>query len=143
MGEELETGKLYLKTPDGQMVEWNGLENAQLITGSEVDHEENKIYGIINRNDSMEFECEAKITRQSWLTIMFGGNRRMIRRALRWYERLRRMELKHNVKLSNRFDHAAQCACFKANNKKPKTPHVYTYWFMMHIERKEKENDGN
>ena len=139
-GFEFGIGNLILKSSDGKEVKWDGLSTATLVpeetdvTGSCIDGEENKVYATLKNTESFEFECEARISRKSLLLFLVGDNKRMIRRALRWYEKLRRMELKGKAKFGNRLGLAAQYARFKENNRKHKTPHIYTYWFRMERE---------
>ena len=135
MGEEFEMGKLFLKTPDGEMVEWNGIQEVKVVTGSEVDHEENKIYATLNMSDSMEFECEGHLTKAGYFWLMLG-NKRLVRRAYRWYERLRRFEVQGKLHFSNSLDLAAQCARWKSNNGK-RAHQLHTYTYTLRLERED------
>lgn len=136
MGEELEMGKLFLRTPDGKMIEWNGIQEVKVVTGSEVDHEENKTYATLNMSDSIEFECDVHISRESWFWI-FLGKKRLVRRALRWYERLRRQEVKGKLIIGNKLDLAAQCARWKSNNGKRAHQRHTLYTYTIRLERED------
>ena len=133
MGEEYELlSNLILQTPDGKQIHWDGLTTATIIP-EESEERSDEIYATIKNTESFEFECEAHISRKNWLMFLVGDNKRMIRRALRWYEWLRRQEVKGNLKIGNRLDLAAQCARFKRNNGKNAGPrnHIYSYWIRM------------
>lgn len=135
MGEEFEMGKLFLRTPDGQMVEWNGIQEVKVVTGSEVDNEADKIYATLNMSDSIEFECKGQLTKDSYFWLMLG-NKRLVRRALRWYEWLRRQEVKGKLVIGNKLDLAAQCARFKSNNGKH-AHRLHTYTYTLRLERED------
>lgn len=129
MGEELEFSSFILRGPDGKEYEWNGLTTATIISD-----EDNKQYADIRNTETMEFSCEAHTSRKTVLLFLVGYGKRTIRRALRWDEKLRRMEIKNKVKFGDRLYLAAECARFKGNNRKRKIPHFYTYWFRMERE---------
>lgn len=130
MGEEdYSTGLKHfvLTTADGHSVDWEGFTEIQ-VTGSEVDHEENKVYAVLDNTASMSFEINGYISRKAMLLFLVGDNKRAIRRALRWYEKLRRQEIKGKYKFDNKLNLAAKCARFKRNNgKRGNHPHIYQY----------------
>ena len=134
MGEEFDLGKLILMTPDGKSVEWNGIQSVSIVPDAEVNHEENKFYAALKASDTIECSMEAQISKIGWLTILLGANKRMIRRALRWYEWLRRQELKGKITIGNKLDLAAQCAQFKSNNGK-RAGRMHTYVYTVRMER--------
>ncbi len=136
MGEEYELSNLILQTPDGKQIHWDGLTTATIVP-EESEERSDELYATIKNTESFEFECEVHISRKSLLLFLVGDNKRMIRRALRWNEKLRRLEIKSGCcKIGNRLDLAAQAAQFKGNNgKHAGHNHIFTY--TLRFEREE------
>ena len=134
MGEEFDLDKMILMAPDGRSFEWNGIQNITIAKDSDANHEENKIYAALKTSDTIECSIEAQISKIGWFTILLGANKRMIRRALRWYEWLRRQEIKGKMTIGNKLDLAAQCAQFKSNNGK-RAGRMHTYVYTIRMER--------
>ena len=130
MGEEYDLGKLVLRTPDGKEVEWNGITETTIDPGSD-NQKYDGIFAHLEEASSMSFEIEGRVSRFGWMWMLLG-NKGLVKRAIRWYERLRRTELKQGIRLGNKLDLAVQCAKHKSNNgKRYRQPHIYCYTFRM------------
>lgn len=57
---------------------------------SDTEESTNEVFASIKPTDEIEFSCSWTMPKKTYFMFMVGANRRMIRRALRWYEKLRR-----------------------------------------------------
>ena len=71
---------------------------------------ETQMYTIPSE-ESLEFTVNAAISRKAMFTLFMGCNKRAIRRAIRWYEKLRRKELKSGTAIADK----VWTAVFKAH----------------------------
>lgn len=62
---------------------------------------ETQVYTITSE-ESFEFTVDAVIPRKSIFALFTGCNKRDVRRAIRWYEKLRRKELKSGVAIADK-----------------------------------------
>ena len=92
MGEELENvlTSYMLYGPDGKRIEFDGLPTAEFVPEQEKDLKDSETYTAIKNTDTMEFTIEGSFTRAGYFMFVLGNNKRLIRRAFRWYEKLRR-----------------------------------------------------
>lgn len=93
MGEELNVldGPIFFEK-DGALhvIKFDRLSEANFNDNSK-DDENIETYATLSNTDSLNFEVIATISRLGYFTLMVGPNKRTIRRAFRWYEKLRRM----------------------------------------------------
>lgn len=122
MGEELELVSMVLKGPDGVCVPWDGL------TTTEIDPEHSKdcegeVYAHLVPTQKISGTIMIKNPCKHFMLHMFmGGNSRMVRRVLRWKERIRRDFLKgeHEIKREDWETVAILCAKKCGNNRRKK-----------------------
>lgn len=124
--------QFFMETPDGKRYEFNGLSNAQFCENTEEKKEKDcsdkKAY-FLPQTASFECNVEAIIPRKS-LFLFTTGNKRLTRRAIRWYEKFRRMERKTGKFIKEKEWKAAEMARFGSNNKKKNT---FKTWFVIEL----------
>ena len=131
-------GNLYLKNSDGKVVEWSGLQSVQLSEDAETDN--NEEYAHLNEIESFDCKMDCHLSKRSYFFLRVGANRRMIRRAFRWYEKLRRNDVKNHVKYLDNLNTAARYALSKGNNsKKPRMWKASTIYYYGKNEKGELE----
>ena len=102
----------------GKAIAWTSLKNVEFSTNSEVTYKEpdntDEIYATIPRDQEFHATGTLLMTRFNKYILFYGvpDNRRMVRRAIRWEEKLRR--LGHPEAL--RKLRAAECALYNSNN---------------------------
>lgn len=93
MGEEEFENSLtsfMLYGPDGKGIEFDGLSTAEFVPEQEKDLKDSETYAAIKNTDTIEFTIEGIFTRAGYFMLVLGNNKRLIRRAFRWHEKLRR-----------------------------------------------------
>lgn len=92
MGEEYDflTEARLFYTMDGETHELN-IEPVQ-ISELQLDarNDSSETFAHFEKAKEMSFTCSASISKEQYFTLMIGPNKRMIRRAFRWYEKYRR-----------------------------------------------------
>ena len=102
-------------------LEFSQVESVEIV--SDTEESTNEVFASIKPTAEMEFSCSWTMSKKAYFMLMVGTNRRMIRRALRWYEKLRRK----GFSKENALYKAAYKARFAGNNKKPKQCKFYGY----------------
>lgn len=129
MGEDtyLSNGELYVTTKDGKTVKFDGITKDVMVTDeiseiSEISHSYSHAEGY-----ELEFTatCTTNIGRRDIFTFEFGKARK-VRNAIRWYNRLCKLERKFGIKYLYKTNFAIHLSHYKRNNgKKKKAEHVY------------------
>lgn len=115
MGEELELSNLVIKLPDGKIVPWEQV-TWQPIVEKEKDCS-GEVFARLDRDQGISFECTGHIDHWFMLRLLCGSDR-MVRRMLRWKERIRRDYLKgkHEMRREDWETVAILCARHAARN---------------------------
>lgn len=95
MGEELNAliGTIFFKKDDDDWfhaVKLDASPSGAIFINADDDVKD-EVYATLSNTDSFNFELKATISRQGYFMLMVGPNKRTVRRAFRWYEKLRRM----------------------------------------------------
>lgn len=117
MGEELELSNLVIKLPDGKIVPWEQVTWQPTVEkGKDCSGE---VFACLDRNQEMWFECTGHVDHWFMLRLLCGSDR-MVRRALRWKERIRRdfLKGKHEMKREDWETVAILCAKKCGNNRR-------------------------
>jgi hypothetical protein len=88
----------------------------------------------------MELKGTLELTsRFTYFIIIFGGNKRMIRRAIRWLEKIRRAKVKGEIAPESKDDRflAANFARNLGNNGKRRHRNVLREWHFVLVEDKD------
>lgn len=109
MGKEYEFKKAYLMSMNGEFIPFKGFSN---MTCVEKEDSEGCIIYPPSQEDAY-FNIVGYSSKKSILYLLAGPNKRTIRKALRWYEKLRRLEIKYpECRLNNKLILAANKAKF-------------------------------
>ena len=106
MGEEVEIqdGNIFIIGSDGRCIPFNGISEVQ-VTGSIVDHEENKVYAVLKSQSDTTYSTTIKLThkqRRFWKRFFkreINKERRRYRHIKRLNEKARRRFLKAGYKV--------------------------------------------
>ena len=123
MGEDtfLSDGILYMTTEDGKTVKFDGITNATTVTDKISDSDS---YSSYSHAEGYELEFTATIGRRDFFTFECGSVRK-VRNAIRWYNRLCKLERKFGIRYLHKADFAIQLSHYKRNNgKRSKAEHV-------------------
>lgn len=107
-------------------IEWEQIGPIETVEETDIvaDKSRNEIVTYtIPSEESFEFTVNAVIPRKTIFMLFMGGNRRAVRRAIRWYEKLRRKELKSGIIIADKVWNAT----FKA--------HEHWTWKQMRMEK--------
>ena len=117
MGEELELSNLVIKLPDGKIVPWEQVTWQPTVEKEKEKDCSGEVFACLDRNQEMWFECTGHVGHWFMLRLLLGSDR-MVRRALRWKERIRRdfLKGKHEMKREDWETVAILCARHAANN---------------------------
>lgn len=95
-------------------IEWEQIGPIETVEETDIvaDKSRNEIVTYtIPSNEAIEVTVNAVIPRKTIFTLFTGGNKRAVRLAIRWYEKLRRKELKSGTAIADKVWNAA----FKAH----------------------------
>ena len=117
----------------GKAIAWTSLKNVEFSTNSEVTYKEpdntDEIYATIPRDQEFHATGTLLMTRFDKYVIFYGlpNSKRMVRRAIRWEEKLRRQGYPE----ARRQMLAAECAKYASNNGKHKHKMTREWTFIM------------
>lgn len=120
MGEEYDISNTKFIIGE-RTFEFSQVESVEIV--SDTEEATNEVFASMKPTDEIEFSCSWTMSKKAYFMLMVGTNRRMIRRALRWYEKLRRKGFSKEDALYK----ASYKARFAGNNKKPKRCKFYGY----------------
>ena len=128
MGEEFDFTKGFLITDkSGKTMSFSGLSEATFLTETfknaiaKADEE----IARINPNEVMSFDVYGKLSKESYFLLALAYPR-LVRRAFRWEEKLRRMRLKGDNDIpEDRLWLAVQKTRFAENNRKPEKQKIW------------------
>lgn len=118
--ERFLSGFIAITDQNGKTVTWTGLTNAEFATDSDGAYKKpdnaDEIYARIPKSQEFHATGTLLMTRFNEYVLFYGvpGNRRMVRRAIRWEEKLRRW----GYPKARRKLWAAKCALHASNNGK-------------------------
>ena len=140
-GFEYGIGDLFYKDSKGKMVKFDHLGTAEFAPNTE--HSNNAGENVTWATDlhkPMAFEGTLKlVNRFPYFILAFGGNKRMIRRAIRWLEKIRRAKVKGEIAPESKDDRflAAEFARNLGNNGKRRHRNALREWHFVLVEDKD------